>query len=428
MIKRIIAILMILSLLPINVFAATHDTIEDVSSSTASLVLGKDLTYINRQHMPISSVTYTVEKVEAWGNEATDNSTNGAVIPVANMPSPSQSSVTINLTDNGNGNATGTSTITISFTKAGYYVYKIKETAIPSPSDRATVASDTHEYFAVIYVCNSTDNSGNTQNGVYVHDITSYRNTSGSSTYRPNLSDIANVTDNGGTAATTNNSTNLGKVGKSDPTDPDTLAAYKMWNTITYQEPADFTITKNVQGNLGDLTKHFGFTVSLSGLELNAQYNMSTTGTVTMTKGTNANGKMAPNASGELAFTLVLKDNQMLAISDIPRGTTWSVNEAASNHVASYSVTPAASTTGGSGTGIATGANQTDQRVLSAGGTIEGDTTVVFTNTRTLATVTGVPNSVPELIMALIVVGAIFAVFVAKKKSVDDEDFIKTVK
>lgn len=406
-----------------SAFAATHDATEDVSTNTATLVLGKDLTYTNRQHSPISKVTYTIEKVEAWGNDAVANGTNGAAIAVAEMPNPSTSSAEINLTDNGNGKATGTTTVTIPFTKAGYYVYKIKETAIANPGNRATVTSDTHEYFAVIYVCNRTDANGNTASGVYVHDITSYRNTSGSDTYKPTLTDIANTTDNGGTAASANTEANLGKVGKSTPTDPNSLEAYKMWNTVAYPTLSDLTISKNVTGNLGDLTKKFSFTVSLTGLEPSSPYAVDNTGDVTMTKGTFANGTMTATAAGEIAFTVLLRDDQSVKINDVPQDTAWTVTEAASNHKASYAITPAASATGD-----ATKANANDNTSLSASGTVEGDTVCAYTNNRTLATITGVPNGVPETMIALIVAGLVAVMFAIRKRSREDERYIESLK
>ena len=426
-------------------FAATHDPIEDISTDTATLVLGKELTYSNRQACPISSVTYTVEKVEAWRNDNVNamsgsNVVKGQEIAVADMPAPSSASVNIPLTDNTTTHvATGRANDTITFNKAGYYVYKIKEVPI-SAITGATVTSDTHEYFAVIYVCNKTADAeyvtnhpgtkvGDTIPGVYVHDITSYRNTSGSSTYKPTLTDIANVTDNGGTAAQANTQANLGKVGKSTTTgsgaDPDTLEAYKMWNDITYTAPVDLTISKNVTGSLGDLTKQFKFDVTLSGLEANGVYNVTTTGTPTMVsgKGTYAAGKMTANASGELQFSILLTDDQTFNIADVPSGTAWSVTEGKSDHVASYTVTPGTSVTGGTGAS-ATDANSADSTALTAAGTLAADTTAAYENARNITTITGVPMEVMAPIAALAAVLLIAGAFMLKRRNNEDEEYI----
>lgn len=425
--------LIAVSLFPMSALAATHDTIEDVSTSTATLTLGKELSYTNRQHSPVSSVTYTIEKVEAWGNENAANGTNGTAIPVASMPNPSSSSVNIPLTDNTSTHvASGTANVTIPFTQAGYYVYKIKETPISSITG-ATVTSDTHEYFAVIYVCNKTDANGNTISGVYVHDITSYRNTSGSSTYRPNLTDISTTTDNSGTAAQTNNSTNLGKVGKSTSSDPDALAAYKMWNAVAYPAPVDLTTSNNVTGSLGDRTKNFSFAVSLTGLEPNSSYTVNTTGTVTMTsgKGTYSNGTITTNANGEAVFTLLMSDDKSFKINDVPVGTTWSITEAANNHKASVSVTPKTSVSGQTGTGTYTKANDAPNTALAVGGTLSADTTVPFVNDRNIAIMTGVPAEFTGVLYGVAICGALLAVLLlvaAVKRNHDDEDYIESCK
>lgn len=404
-----LAVVLVLTVICTESYAAQHDAREDVSTDTATITLGKELTYINRKKNPVQSVTYTIEKVQAWENNNVKAKENGKEMAVSSMPEPSSSSVSISLTDEGNGTAQGTSDITIKFTKAGYYVYRIKEIPI-SQITGAVVTSDSHEYFAVIYVCNKTDKDGNTVPGVYVHDITSYRNESGSSSYKPALTDIANITDNGGQAARENIKANLGKVGKSTPSDPDGLDAYKMWNQVEYPEPIDLKVTNNVTGTLGDLTKEFEFTIELSGLEESAEYVTYGTGKVegTQKRGiwNNSVKTMTTDDTGKITMTVLLKDDEDFTIEDLPKGSSWSITETANNHKASYEVTPSVSAV------TAKKANEKDNTDLDAGGTANQDTVADFVNTRDLTVMTGVPSeNMPYFILAAIfmVMAAVYA-------------------
>ena len=424
-------------------FAATYDTTQDNSSATGTITLGKTLTWANRQNNPVQSVTYTMERVQAWGNEAVANGTNGTTIAKSSMPMPTAGSgitvsgdtatITIPISGTG-GTATGTKDVPITFTQAGYYVYRIKETPLSSITG-ATVTSDTHEYFAVYYVANNQQKTasggnavGDTITGVYVHDITSWRNEANGTTM-PDLSDIANVTENGGNPASTNNESNLAKVGKSDPSTPNRLEAYKMWNNVNYAAPVDLSITKNVTGSLGDLTKKFQYTVSLTGLEANGQYTVNLTGSPTITmatnKGTYSSNKITANASGEAQFTLLLADGQGFKINDVPNGTTWSVTEAANNHKASVVVSPKTSVAGQTGTGSYTKANSADSTALAVNGTLAADTTAAFTNERNITTVTGLSTEVLAPIVALAIIAMMAGAFMIRKRNREDEEYIE---
>ena len=263
--------------------------------------------------------------------------------------------------------------VSFSFDRAGYYMYRIEEVGSCKNGgndslknlrkDVAGVDYDNNTYYVVFYVCNreasadvnanqygqgtrkgdtigqqgylNTVNKDGTQtksaseNGVYVHTITSWtnQNTNGkagkkATDYKPDntmrssdeiadaktwLNDLMEAQDvdsrystdygDGGHAAqlntgrTDNNNDgmtdskpsrtngtdspstvthdNLGKVGISTPWDPDFLEAYRMWNA---QVAHDIVLKKIVTGNLGDLTKEFTFEVTLTGLEANQTY------------------------------------------------------------------------------------------------------------------------------------------------------------
>ncbi len=339
------------------------------SSEKGYIRLGKILTVNQQGKFPnIEDFVYKITPVAAWDNANQSTSKSGRAIAPADMPKPKTSDtahhtvinisggsgdtpwVTLvslgNFSNASEGNTSGiygdsarkyvnsdnasniakidegkrrtrVTDVTFSFTKAGYYMYRIEE-AGSSPNgvtnglsnlrkDVAGVDYDNNAYYVVFYVCNK-ENAGDTINGVYVHTITSWTN-SKSTDYKPDNSmrtsdDVADAknwlhdlmesqdvdskysTDygDGGHAAALNtgrvdnsNSSgpssvthdNPGKVGISPPHNPNFLEAYRMWNAQTTH---DVVLKKNVTGNLGDLSKEFVFEVTLTGLEANQIY------------------------------------------------------------------------------------------------------------------------------------------------------------
>lgn len=314
----------------------------------------------------------------------------------------------------------------ITFLKAGYYVYRVKEIG-SLPEDGVMgdtpvksvpgVDYDNNEYFMVFYVCNRVDASGNTVNGVYVRNITSYANTSGDETYKPNLTDIQNVTDNGGVAAGENTarveddgtiSHTLGKVGVSNPTTPNRLEAFRMWsNYVTH----DIILKNNVTGNLGDRNKAFEYTVTLTGLAGSGTYTIDGEALVTREVSTveidevilgtkNSGSSFTATEEGNAILKVKLKDDDVLVINGLPLQAQYDINEAASDHVASYTVTSADDTDGEQTSVIvsASGTNQTqcEKALSTAVETVDRDdstVTILFRNNRDLATITGVPGT-----------------------------------
>jgi LPXTG-motif cell wall-anchored protein len=340
----LMAAMMIVASMVTGAFAATHDTTEDNSTSTATVTLGKILTAGQANKFPsVTNFNFSIEKVEAWENANTSTAQNGAAIAVADMPAFSDMAPAIgNFTSSATGDTstvrTRTQAVTATFTKAGHYVYKAKETG-STPANVSGVTYDDHEYFIVVYVANKTDANGNTIDGVYVHDITSYRNESGSATYKPTLTEISTTTDNNNVAASDNTRENLAKVGKSTSEDPDALEAYRFWNDYASQ---DIEITKNVTGALGDRTKEFEFTVTMTGLEKGQTYTTSGTGALVSASvgSVNTNDKeITADANGNATFLVKIKDDQNFKVEGVPTGATYAISEAASDHVASYAIT-----------------------------------------------------------------------------------------
>lgn len=413
--------------------SAAADPVQATSSDTATITLGKILKASQDNKFPnIADFNFVIEPVEAWDNANVSTSDSGAMIPVAQMPMPA-ADATAHHTVTAAGNVsvgdftasesgdtarqkTRTTDVDIQFNKAGYYVYKVTETA----GSVQGVTYDDHEYFIVIYVANCTDQDGNTTNGVYVHDITSYRNESGSDTYKPTLSDISNTTDNGGTAASTNNEENLAKVGHNSG---NSLDAYKFWNS---QDTQDIEIVKNVTGNLGDVTKQFEFTLTMTGLEPGVAYTTSGNGTlVSASVGTcdTTAGTITADASGNATVLVKLSDDKNFKVEGLPVGAQYAVNEAASDHEASYAVTA-----DGSNPTIAqaSGANAADNTALATAtetvNTDDGTVTVTYTNDRDLTTITGIPTYLMGgIAMALAALVALFAVRKRRNSLLDEE-------
>lgn len=426
-----------------------------VNGNTATVTLGKILTTNTSNRFPgITDFVFSIEAVEGWANANTSTAASGADIAVANMPMPQTSatahqSVTNsgtkswvlvgNFQDSTGSNRdsaagadtttrrTRTTPVNITFTNAGYYVYKVKEEgSIPNntASDYMTapvknvkgVDYDNNEYFMVFYVCNKVDASGNTTGGVYVHSITSYTNTSGDDTYMPDLSDIRGTTDNNGDAAGANTgsvgvdgtvSHNLGKVGVSDPTTPNQLEAYRMWSDFVSH---DVVVKKNVTGNLGDRTKLFEFTITLTGLAPGGTYVTNQTAADGVTAGTaaidsvstgtkNSGTSFTATAAGAATLLVKMADDGIFVLNELPMTAQYTVSEAASDHEASYTVTSSNQAASGNTAviGAASGTNGSSAETALATGTESVDryddtVTVLFTNNRDLATITGVPG------------------------------------
>ena len=220
------------------------------SSDTGTIRLGKILTVNQSGKYPnIEDFVYKITPVAAWDNANGSTAKSGAEISQANMPKPAASDTAhhniINTGSSGadawaalvsignfkNGSEDNTSGIygdsaheyinsdeasniaeidknkrrtrvtdvSFSFTKAGYYMYKIEEVgSCPNGGngnlnnlrkDVAGVDYDDNTYYVVFYVCNNEASAdadpdeygggtqkGDTVDGVYVHTITSWTN------------------------------------------------------------------------------------------------------------------------------------------------------------------------------------------------------------------------------------------------------------
>ena len=381
------------AVVPMAAFAVDPDVADTIDAGigqvkagapdTAQLAVAKNF---NADPMQPASFTFHMEKVSAIDD-------NGQAKAVADMPAPA-ADVTISYT----GSDTTSKSATfgdMQFTAPGYYMYKVTETA----GNTNGVQYDDTDYFVVIYVVNNTDASGNTVSGVHIKDITSWHNEDGESTNAPAIGDLTVTQDSASAAQVNSDGVVLGKV---DDT-----------RFVNELPSADLDITKNVTGNLGHLTQLFPVTVTLTGLTPGATY--AVTGDQTATPVTS----IVASADGTATQVLNVKDDSHIKIADLPMGATYVVSEAASDHVASLTISgdgtqPVIATTGGAVTNTAMNtACATAQEIVQEA---DGNVTVAYTNNRTFRNVTGVPfMAIPFGIAAL--AGGAGALISRKRKS-----------
>lgn len=470
-------------------FAATAgsvDPIQDRSSDTATIYVGKVLTVAQDNKFPtVNDFNFKLEAVKAWDNANVDTTKSGTDMPIASIPLPTAVS-----TEHQKVAVTGTGTATvqsgdfagsantavadtatqkyrstpvnITFTKAGYYMYKITETD-SVPAAIPGVAYDNNSYYVVVYVCNKMDNLGNTIDGVYVHDITSYRNKPDTN-HEPDLTDIQNVQDNGGTAASDNTYDNFAKVGKTpdenindpetgNPVGPNKLEAFRFFNDQTTH---DVVVTNNVTGNLGDVTKEFEYTVTLTGLEKNKLYTTNIDAqdktekkasspsaeieALTGGKGTvdSTARTFTSDAAGNATFRIKLADDEVMVFNALPATSKYTVVEHESDHIASFtsestnpstwvmSLKDKANTH--SDTAISTNEETVDAvsnvpgRTQQASSSNDGTVTINFRNHRDLMTPTGLPFYGDYTYALAMVTAALIIFFAVRRRRERNED------
>lgn len=376
---------------------------------------------------------------------------------------------------------------------------------ITTTKNVAGVDYDNNTYYVVFYVANkqaTEDNganeygqgtqAGDTVSGTYVHSITSWTN-SQSTDNQPadaqdsqalkGAKDLMETMDNGGNAAQPNtgavdknnngvtgggagtNGTdgqsdgvssvthqNLGKVGLSAVATPNKLEAYRMWNGQTTH---DIVLKKNVTGTLGDKSKKFLFTVTLTGLENNTTYTTNvaagttdtsadarndasyvgdtTTASVVLenaTAGTLANeGKaFTSTATGTATFQVRLADDEILVINALPRSASYQITEAASDHIPQYDIVSTNKATSGDMAIIAKNADKTvtaSNTALATGvefvDRYDGTVTVIYQNNRDLATITGLQSNIMILLAAAAILALVAGMFFMRRRSYDED-------
>ena len=147
----------------------------------------------------------------------------------------------------------------------------------------------------------------------------------------------------------------------------------------------DLKVRKNVTGNLGDLTKVFEYTAEFTGLTPGKAYKI---------EGDDEKTFMA-DQSGKASAAIKLKDGQTAVIRDLPKGATYKVTEAASDHIAEYRMFSEDMAEKGAKIIKAEDSNGADagKALATAAETVDlfdGTVVILWENNRDLATLTGV--------------------------------------
>lgn len=193
-------------------------------------------------------------------------------------------------------------------------------------------------------------------------------------------------------------------VSKDDGEDTETLAAeHKDLNdgSQTVEIYQDLKIGKNVSGNLGDLSKVFSFTAEFTGLVPGEAYTVE------------GFDEKVFNAdqSGEATIPLKLKDDESVAIRQLPKGAGYRITEEASEHVSEFKAYSEDMEDNGAKIEQASGSNSADvEAALStAPETVDmydGTVVIAWENRRDLATVTAVQTYLGIWALALAIVTA----------------------
>lgn len=382
----------------------TPDTVAKTSTNKATLSVGKTL-HNTTGKLSAQSFNFKIAAVEAKDGR------NMNEIAKSAMPMPAKDTVTIDFSKAEVANKTeltkGTNFADITFTKPGYYMYKINEVvpAVKAPG----VTYDETSYFVVVYVTEKTDDKDDTTNDVEVNSITSWHNDKDKSDQKPNLTEIAKTPDGATSMQTVTGTDKTVSFGKVNYT-----------KFVNQTASLDVVVSKNVKGNLGNRDYDFQFTTELAGLNPGTEYTYEKT---TQGGTTEAAVKFTADPEGNATLSYVLKDDESIKINQIPVASTYKTTEDASNHIASYEITStkneaviakATATNDAQDTACATEVETVDAT--------DGTVTVAFTNTRNLNTITGVPgmNFIVTGLAAVLVMMGIFTV--RRKHSYEDAE------
>lgn len=166
-----------------------------------------------------------------------------------------------------------------------------------------------------------------------------------------------------------------------------TQAAFtNTFNASSTEDGKGFTVSKTVEGNMGDKTADFDFTVVFTAANNTVDWNL-----VTVKGTTNSVNTVISQDNKSATYTFKLKHGQAINFGNVPYGVSYAVNE---TEVANYET----SATGN--TGSINAATQT----------------AAFTNTYNAQIPGGVSmDSLPYILM-LVVVGAAVVVIATRKK------------
>ena len=158
--------------------------------------------------------------------------------------------------------------------------------------------------------------------GVYVYSITEVDNNTAGVTYDTHTYYLKITIVREGDSADANNQYYVAKVHYSTDLDNNDKVG-KFENSY---DAGSLKITKEITGNMADMTKEFTFTVTLTptdGDSFNATVQNTTT---------NTEAKKSTNDAGVVTYTFTLSDGENIVIDNIPTGTKYTVSENAENY------------------------------------------------------------------------------------------------
>lgn len=200
-----------------------------------------------------------------------------------------------------------------------------------------------------------------------------------------------------------------------NPTDPDNKEFkidYAVMQEVGATDKAQFiendyqTYTLNVEkkldGDFADYSDVFDFTVTLTDPDAKTTAHMTK-----VTVETGKEGSLTPITdktyfeNGQLSFTVPIKGDEMIKVTGLPAGTTYTIDEAANSYTTSWV--------------LADESTRTDTKT-SGEQTMDGDATVVVTNTRNSVAPTGLlMDAAPYGAMLALAAGS-GAVFFRKRR------------
>lgn len=361
--------------------------------------------------------TFRIEPVEGWRHENELTTESGQRIDAADMPMPEETPEGQRYKDvtvtgiAGNVNVLRSQSFgLISFEEPGWYMYKVSEVIPENPDSK--ISYDKSSYYVVVYVEYKDDEGYKVQ----VRNTTAWHNTEGSGRNRPDLSDISEITDNGGKAASANEENVFGK------TESGTNSVLvRFWNEEfddPDEIPGSLRIMKNVTGSLGDLTKQFEFNAKLGNLSPNTTYSVVNDG-ANLDSGFEGTS-FRTDASGNAVLRFRMKDDDNFSIKDLSDGASVDVTEYKSDHRPSFVISDQS--------GEIRREERRKESELSTGTVSlkEGkEYTILFENNRELAENTGFLYSGAEPLAVVFITGALLiliSIFIGiKRRRIDNE-------
>lgn len=436
--KKLVSILMAIMMIAVcaiaiadddNVYSGSNDNLATGVAGTTSIPLNKTLVIFNTNDStsvrePAITFSYTLSKVDSIADEGaqltytvTDGTNtvkvyNGVMAGVTNPASITfAQNNTVAATTKGYEDEKPTSiTVTpTAFPHAGIYRYKITESSDPADVTTRGLEAHTSNYdntrYLDIYIYNPDANHTTQWMGAAV-----IFKSVATSPAAPG-SDNINTTFEKTTGFEPGND---GTPGTTDFTDDETVDRYFTYN---------LDVTKAITGTLADKGHDFPFQISLTGALANA---------VTVDINNNGTASTGSVSTTVLSQTAALSDGDTYSVKGLPKGTTVTVteyNDTVDVYKLTTTLTGTTSTSSqnnaAEGTTLATVTGETGVLINSGDATnVKADTKTVLTFTNDLQTISPTGYVSRFAPYALILIGGVALLIVAKKRkpAKDDEE------